>query len=285
MRLQQMSQALIDGNLPDRAVVVTFDDGYADNLYNAKPALERYNVPATFFLTTGYIGHKREFWWDELDRLLLQPAKLPNTLRLSVNGSTYQWKLGRAANYSKITSWRARYWRARNGIPASRHRLWRSLSELLHALAEGERRQVLDTLLMWADAEPMVRPSHRPLSLKEVDILAKGELVEVGAHTITHPALSTLPVASQRDEILGSKARLEEVLNHPVTSFAYPYGTRSDYTAETVAIVREAGFACACSNFADIVERSTDRFQLPRIPVFNWDGKAFAKRLSGWINA
>src|SRR5829696_8506777 len=84
MRLQQMSQALIDGNLPDRAVVVTFDDGYADNLYNAKPALERYNVPATFFLTTGYIGHKREFWWDELDRLLLQPAKLPNTLRLSV---------------------------------------------------------------------------------------------------------------------------------------------------------------------------------------------------------
>src|SRR5215217_830545 len=114
VRLQQVSEALRQKELPDRSVVITFDDGYADNLYNAKPALERYNVPATFFLTTGYIGHKREFWWDELDRLLLQPAKLPNTLRLSVNGSTYQWKLGRAANYSKITSWRARYWRARN---------------------------------------------------------------------------------------------------------------------------------------------------------------------------
>jgi peptidoglycan/xylan/chitin deacetylase (PgdA/CDA1 family) len=54
---------------------VTFDDGYADNLYNAKPLLERYGIPATVFLITGYIEDKRQLWWEELVRLLLQPAR------------------------------------------------------------------------------------------------------------------------------------------------------------------------------------------------------------------
>src|SRR3712207_6612027 len=91
IRLQQLSQALSDGKLPDRSVVVTFDDGYADNLYNAKPLLERYGIPATVFLTTGYIGAEHGFWWDELGRLLLHSSWLPGMLRLQVNG-----KIGRA---------------------------------------------------------------------------------------------------------------------------------------------------------------------------------------------
>src|SRR5262245_22040769 len=66
LRVDQLSRALRDGDVPDRSVVVTFDDGYADNLRTAKSLLELYNVPATVFLTTGYIGQDREFWWDEL---------------------------------------------------------------------------------------------------------------------------------------------------------------------------------------------------------------------------
>lgn len=61
MRLQRLVQALRDGHLPPRAVVITFDDGYADNFYNAKPLIERYDVPATVFPTTGSIGYEREF--------------------------------------------------------------------------------------------------------------------------------------------------------------------------------------------------------------------------------
>ncbi len=116
MQLQQLSQSSFD-DLPERSVVITFDDGYADNFYNAKPLLERYGIPATIFLATGYTGYEREFWWDELDRLLLQPGTLPRALRLSVDGHTYQWDLDEAAQYSENASQRHRSWRTRKEAP------------------------------------------------------------------------------------------------------------------------------------------------------------------------
>src|SRR5262249_14434620 len=55
-----------------RGVVLTFDDGYADNFDNARPPLERHDIPATVFVATGQVGSDQEFWWDELERLVLQ---------------------------------------------------------------------------------------------------------------------------------------------------------------------------------------------------------------------
>jgi peptidoglycan/xylan/chitin deacetylase (PgdA/CDA1 family) len=283
IKLQQLVQTSFD-DLPERSVIITFDDGYADNLYNAKPLLERYAIPATIFLTTGHIGYEREFWWDELDRLLLQPGTVPGTLHLSIGGNTYYWELGEAAHYSEDDSQRHRQWRIRKDAPGARHQLYRSLCELLNPLREGERQKVLDELLSWAGAERASRPTHRPLSLTEVVGLARGELIEVGAHTVTHPALSALPAASQREEIQGSKTWLEEILDRPVNSFAYPYGGRADYTEETINIVREAGFASACSNFPGLTKGLTDPLQLPRVNSPNRNGETFNQWLSRWLS-
>jgi peptidoglycan/xylan/chitin deacetylase (PgdA/CDA1 family) len=283
MRLRQLCQALRHGNLPDRSVVVTFDDGYADNLHNAKPLLERHDVPATVFVASGFVESEREFWWDELTRLLLHPGALPERLRLSINGNTYRWELGEAAYYGEKDFRRYRGWRAWKEAPSARHSLYTSLCERLRPMTEGERRRTLDDLRVWAGVASVSQPGHRPLSLEGVVNLDKKGLVEVGAHTVTHPALSTLPMASQRYEIRESKARLEKILNRPVTSFAYPYGKLSDYTAETIDVVRKAGFACACSSFAGLVERSSDPFQLPRVYARNWDGDRFATQLSRWF--
>jgi peptidoglycan/xylan/chitin deacetylase (PgdA/CDA1 family) len=282
MRLRELSRALRHGNtLPDRSVIITFDDGYADNLHNGKPLLERYDVPATFFLASGYIGHERGFWWDELNALLLQPGDLPERLSLTVDGSTYRWELGEAASYAEEDSRRHRRWRAWEEAPTSRHSLYDSLWELLHPMTENERRGVLSDLREWAGAEPAASASQRPLSLEEAVALAQGELVEVGAHTVTHPALKILPLASQREEIFGSKAQLEELLDRPVTGFSYPYGSLS---LETVGIVREAGLACACASRRGLVERFTDPFRLPRRHVEDWDGDEFARQLSEWFD-
>ncbi|MBW4593915.1 MAG: polysaccharide deacetylase family protein [Brasilonema angustatum HA4187-MV1] len=283
MSLQQMVQSIQEGKQPHRWVVVTFDDGYADNLYAAKPLLEQHDVPATVFVGTGNIGNKREFWSDELERLLLQPGTLPETLCLSINGSTYTWDLGEAATYSEEAYQRHCSWNwylPEEADPSPRQRLYRSVYQWLHSLSIEERQQVLDQLLTWSKADTTCRPTHRFLSASEVHALAQGNLIEIGSHTVNHPFLSTLPVAKQQYELQQSKTCLEEITEHTVKSFAYPHG---DYTTETVALARKEGFACACSIIPKKVWRNADYFQLPRVPIYDWDGEEFARQLSNWF--
>lgn len=279
--LSQLSQTLQDGKLPHRSVVVTFDDGYIDNLCNAKPLLEQYGIPATVFVASGYVGQDREFWWDELDRLLLQPGILPETLHLDINGSVYHWSLGEGRHYSEADAQRDRDWHLyQEHDVSSRHSLFRSLHQILNALPMKERWPVLDQLSVWAGAELRSRPTHRILTPEEVVQLDKGDLVEVGAHTVTHPILSSISVAAQQHEIYQSKADLEKILDRSVTSFAYPHGSRSDYSLETANLAEAAGFTCACSTVVDVVRTNSERFQLPRASVGDCDGETFAR----WLN-
>ena len=283
IQLGELSQALQDDKLPERSVVVTFDDGYLDNLRNAKPLLERHNVPATVFVASGFTGRKREFWWDELDRLVLQPGELPERVQLSVDGKIYRWELGEAATYTEEEFRSHRNWKAWKEGQNPRHRLYTSLYDLLRPLREGMRRKKLDEVRRWRVDTPGRRPWHRPLSVDEIGSLHQGGLVEVGAHTVNHPLLSDLPLGRQRREIEDSKARLEQILDHPVRSFSYPYGKPRDYAAQTVDLVRQAGFACACSTKADVVRRSSDPFQLPRVGVRNCSGEKLARELDRWF--
>jgi peptidoglycan/xylan/chitin deacetylase (PgdA/CDA1 family) len=281
MRLQQLARALTEGNLPRRAIVVTLDDGYYDNLQNAKPLLEQHDMPATVFVTSDYMKRQNEFWWDELERILLQAGTLPNDLHLSINGQSYDWELGESAEYGADSDEHCRSWNyGRRDDPTPRHSLFRTLYEQLQTLPEGDKWKVLGELRRWARIDPEVRLSHRILSPQETISLADGGLVEIGAHTVSHPILSTLPPAAQQDEIRHSKFQLEEVLGREVTSFAYPHGLQSTYTAETVALVRDAGFTCACSAFTGVVRGCSDAYELPRVEARDLDGDAFAQRLS-----
>jgi peptidoglycan/xylan/chitin deacetylase (PgdA/CDA1 family) len=282
--LRELAEGYQQGNLPHRPVVVTFDDGYFDNLANAKPLLERHEIPATVFVTTGYIGRQREFWSDELERLLLQPGTLPPTVRLTINGKPYQWNLSDAASYSEEAFERHRAWNVlTKHVSGPRQALYGEIHQLMRHLPDEEQRNILDTLLAWAGIEPIVRSTHRTLSANELLSMSEGRLIDIGAHTVTHPVLSSFPPVVQRTEIRGSKARLEDILGQSVTSFAYPYGFRSDYSDETVAAVKQAGFHRACSSRQDNVWRGNDRFQLPRRIVFDWDGEEFARRLRQWL--
>jgi peptidoglycan/xylan/chitin deacetylase (PgdA/CDA1 family) len=280
LHLQQLAKRLGERQYINRSIVVTFDDGYADNFYHAKPLLEKYDIPATVFVTTGGIDQKHEFWWDELDRLLLQPLTLPDLLQLNINGKTYQWELGEATHYSQADCQRDRHWRMDREPgedPTLRHTLYRSLYQLLQFLPTYERSQLLEELGIWANADPVGRSTHRSLSHEEMLALESGGLIEIGAHTVTHPFLSKLPIALQRDEIQHSKNHLEKILGHPVTSFSYPNGS---YITETTSIVQEAGFTCGCSSIVGRVQRHSNFLLLPRVVVEDWDGETFDLCLS-----
>ena len=285
VHLRELFQHSGEREIAPGSVVITFDDGYANNFHLARPLLECYGIPATVFVITGYLDGEHEFWWDELETLLLHPGTLPERLRLGIEGSSHEWELGEEANYNEQLCHRHRSWKAWEEPPTCRHSLYVSLWEILQRLREDERQSVLGELRVWANEFSIRRETHRPLSFEELSTLATGELIEIGCHTVTHSRLSTLSVVAQREEIQRSKRCLADVTGRTITSFAYPYGSKRDYTIETVRLVKEAGFDCACSTTPTVVTKDSNRFELPRLQVQDWDGDEFSRQLSLWFAA
>jgi peptidoglycan/xylan/chitin deacetylase (PgdA/CDA1 family) len=212
LALQQAIEQLQAGNLPPRAVVVTFDDGYADLLAVALPLLNRFAIPATVFITSGYLG--REFWWDQLTHLV-------------------KWPLVEPPHYAGV--------RVRKQ-PIRRHR---DLYQYLLTLPSTKRDELLANWITSTESGYWSHNGGRCLSREEVLQLARSSLIDIGAHSLTHPILATLPAVEQRLEIVQSKQSLEELLQRPLYAFSYPHGSGLPLTQ---ALVQEAGFRNACSS-------------------------------------
>ncbi|MBI1818395.1 MAG: polysaccharide deacetylase family protein [Deltaproteobacteria bacterium] len=264
MRLHDVVNRLNGRSLPRDAVAVTLDDGYADNLHAAKPILERFDIPATCFVTTSAIDSPTGFWWDEVARAFLQPTILPPQLCLTIGGRDYRWSLDTAP------------------IANARAHTFQAVRELVRVAAHDEQQRVLAELRAWSGVPADSNSDGCTLTLAELQQLAAGELVEIGAHTLTHPVLSTLAPDAQRAEIAGSKHQLEQWLGRPVTSFAYPYGGALAFNATSVTAARAAGFTSACVLDARRARRGADPFRLSRVMVSGtrkWTGDQFARWL------
>jgi peptidoglycan/xylan/chitin deacetylase (PgdA/CDA1 family) len=277
MRLVDLTHDLEQGRCPRAAVVVTFDDGYRDNLDAALPVLEAFDVPATVFCASGAVGSARAFWWDRLAGLLLGPDRLPEVLALTVGGEHKHVLLQAAARYDTADRVSDRRQPVVGTNASPRLRLYREVWAWLRPLAEADRSRALDQIEQWGASSggaPTAAP--QPLSLEQARQLAANRLIEVGAHSVTHPALSTLSPDAQRDEIARSKSELEAVVGRPLVSFAYPFG---DQGADTEALVREAGFRSSCTTQAAAVRAGTNPFQLPRVAVGDWGAHMLARTL------
>lgn len=249
-----------------RAVAITFDDGYAGLLDEAKSRLERAGIPATAFIPSGFVGSGREFWWEELEGILLHEGALPPSLELTIEGRTVRWTASGRRNL-------------RGTQVSARGRLYYLLARLLARVRDPERKRVLAELSAWAGVNPPHRRARMPLGADELQALATGGTLEIGAHTVSHPVLASLAQAEQEHEIAGSKTALEAIIGSPVKSFAYPYGGSTDYTDASVFAVRAAGFERACANMQGPVGPQSDRFQLPRFIVRDWDADTLLRRL------
>jgi peptidoglycan/xylan/chitin deacetylase (PgdA/CDA1 family) len=279
IHLSDIKALLEQGNLNHPTVAVTFDDGYADNLHQARPLLERYEVPATIFVTTDYVKNPREFWWDELESIFLLSGDLKATLEIE-DVDRLRWDLNASRSYTPENFQKFRSWDVtQDQVPTVRQEIYRSLCNILRPLSENQRGKILSKLREWAGTNSTPRESHRPMSVQEVSSLGKDQLIHIGAHTRTHSVLSALSLEDQFTEIKQSKADLEEITGEPIQSFAYPFGTESDYTSETVKLVKKAGFENACSNFEPETDTRFDFYQMPRFVIRNWDGDQFMQHL------
>lgn len=247
-----------------RNVVVTFDDGYADNLRNAVPIAEAAGVPITVFVTSGVVGRPQGFWWDRLASLLR--ARPPGTDRICL-------ELGG----ERVT------------VPLTAGRFGSDLARVHRALSPRRVEEIergLDTLeARWSTAQPsraQPGPTARAVSLHELVELASSPLVTLGAHTVDHVRLKGRPMAEQLETVAGSKRQLEEMAQRPITHFAYPFGGSGDFDGRSVAAARCVGFDTACTTIAGVARPGGDRFRLPRRVVLDWGRGRFRAQLQRW---
>jgi len=240
-------------------VALTFDDGYADNLEHALPALEAHFAPATLFVATGALGHPRGFWSDRLALLLAGRAEVE--LELELAGSPLRVSLHGA--------------RAATDTLVALH----SRLRLLDTEAIDAALVTIASQLGTVVPEPR---SARVLRYEELEKLASSPLVTVGAHTVDHRLLAGLSLAAQEAQMRRSVLELEELLGRPVRDFAYPYGDSSSFDRVSLTAARNCGFATACTTLGGRVTRLNDRLQLPRWMVRDWDADAFRSRLLAW---
>lgn len=271
LSMAELVERLERGALPHDAVAVTFDDGYADTLREAKPRLAAAAIPATLFLATGFVGQSTEYWWDELARSILGRAEALDR-EVTIGGDSYRLTFAAAGDEERQgSSWRA--WNApRTDREAVYLAVWSRLRELPardRDAAMGRLREVLRA--------PAPETGSLPMTAAEVVDLAADGLFDIGGHTATHPVLPSLDPAGRRREIRQGKDACEGLIGRAVAGFAYPHGAND---ADSRAAVRECGFRWACSTESRPVAASNlDWYALPRLAVLDWDGPAFERAL------
>jgi len=268
--LKDFFRGLQTKTLSAEAIAVTFDDGYMDNLFAAKPRLAAADVPATVFLATGYLGQAREFWWDELARLVLAGTG-PRKLDVPVGGRTIRIELEDDASSGSV-SWRAWLDAPRTQRQAAYLATWTAL----RALEVQERETGLAALRNALAGSVKPAASGRPMTSAEVQALVKDRLITIGAHTVTHPVLPEIDPLSRHREIVESKKACQALTDAEVSEFAYPFGSLD---ADVRSVVEDAGFCCACSTRHGPTTLDSDVFALPRIHVLDCGGDAFERSL------
>jgi peptidoglycan/xylan/chitin deacetylase (PgdA/CDA1 family) len=273
----ELVHAAAAGHVPPRSVCLTFDDGYRDNLVHASAMLDEFSLPATFFVTSGYLEGHRAFWWDALEWPFFANVTIPERLALDLASGPVTFDFAGDTEYRDEAFAAHRQWRAGNRPLSKRHRAFLDVWQILQAVPPPERERLLETIRQWAPpAGADTRSLGQPMTPDEVRQLSSRRGIEIGGHTVTHPALAALDRDAQRREIFDNKRRLEELVGRPLRFFSYPHGSHTD---ETVSLLKDAGYEAAFINLAFTFEDSADLFRLPRVTVEDWTGEEFARRL------
>ncbi|ADB38479.1 polysaccharide deacetylase [Spirosoma linguale DSM 74] len=279
--LTELRQAVATRSVKDRSVVLTFDDGYIDNFIHAKPLLEKYKVPATFFIATQHCESQAPFWWDELQTILVDAPELPSQLQITIKNELLTADLSSETVLTPLLSEQQKTWEACVSTPTERCRIYEQVWQRLKTMSAAEQQVQMAKLREWAGL-----PKERPAALRcmtpdHLHALTSNSLFTIGSHTMNHPALGERPPEEQASEIRGGNQYLHEQLGNLIEVFAYPYG---NYNETSVALVREEGLSTAVTTEEGVVTNQTNPLRMHRYQVCNWDKPTFGKKLDAWYS-
>jgi peptidoglycan/xylan/chitin deacetylase (PgdA/CDA1 family) len=254
--LDELAERALAGTLADDAVAVTFDDGYLDNLEIASPILTDLHIPATFFICTERIDEEHEHWWDVVERALIADDATPPSLRIHAGGGRLELPTRSAEE---------------------RQRALLALHAVLIDADVYERDAVLEQLSDWKRRTDAPRRTRRVMTTDELRELARRPGHELAAHTVHHLRLTAHDAEVCRQELVRSRADLEDLVGCTVKAVAYPYGAANRVIKSRAA---DLGFDTGWSVDGDVVTAHCDPLFLPRFDLSQVGEASFAHVLA-----
>ncbi len=203
-------------DLPRNAIVITFDDGFYDNYANAFPVLKKHGIPATFFVSSGYIGSGETFWFNQVARM--------------ING-----------NPGKFFTVESRDFKLPEDI-ASRLELVPEVLNLLKQVPNQSRLDYLRDIARQLNHVDDCDALARPMNWEQVKEMSNNGC-EIGSHTVSHPILTQISAQQLSREIHDSKKEIEARIGREIHSISYPEGMDYAYNKNVLNEVDEAGYA------------------------------------------
>ena len=245
--LKQAVELLQKGQLPPRSVVITFDDGYANNYSLALPVLKKWDLPATFFIASGFLDGG--IMWNDAIIESIRRTDYESLELTKSDGFTQELVgvLDLSSPKKKINA-------------AARLRVGMKYLEL-------SQRDDLVKKLVEITAAKM--PQDIMLTSDQVkEMYVSG--MDIGGHTLTHPILTTIPVESARQQIEQDKQKLEAIIGEQISHFAYPNGKPDkDFVDSHIKILKEAGYKAAVTTQRGVAQPNNNIYRLPRFA--SWD--------------
>ncbi|OYU49193.1 MAG: polysaccharide deacetylase [Rhizobiales bacterium PAR1] len=222
--------------------VLTFDDGYRDNRDYAAPILRQYAAPYTMFVCPGFAERTAPLWWLDLEAAVMRLDRV----RVALPGGDFVAETGTPE--AKITGLRALYWRLRQED-------------------EATLRVAVSTLARETGIDPEARVAELCMDWDELRAFSDNLLVNIGAHTLTHPRLAKLDADAARLEMAGSRDRILHEMGIDARHFAYPVGDPTSAGPRDFALAGEVGFEAAVTTVPGILKSQSAPLALPRISV------------------
>lgn len=228
-----------------RYAVLTFDDGYRDNLEVAYPVLKDLKAPFTVFVTSGFVGRTSELWWIALERIIAANDEITFDPAGGGQGISCRTVTEKLACFDKMVDY------------------------LTLELGELDQRRIIRALAdrygmdLWQLADELV------MNWDEVNRLAADPLATIGAHTHEHFALARLEDSAARQDVQKGIRFLEEKLGRRPKHFAYPYGKSHAVSLRDADMMRDIGFASSVTTLPGVLQSANarDPMMLPRVSL------------------
>jgi peptidoglycan/xylan/chitin deacetylase (PgdA/CDA1 family) len=230
-----------------RFVCLTFDGGHKDVMTSAYPVLSRHGVPFTVYVPTAFPDGLGEAWWLALEQIIAREDRISLMMDRS-----------------------ERHFDIRN--IAEKYQLYEFLAGWMRTLAPRELTVAINDLCKRYSVDLAGLSRAASMDWDDLAKLATDPLVTIGSATVNYPVLSNLTNADALREMTMGRAVAEAAFDREVRHFAYPFGDRTAFRRQHVAIAAEAGFASAASAISDVVE-AEGRTNLQALPRISWDGR------------